>query len=80
MLQDRLIALVKEILAKNSIDRPLSPEIRLADAGLSSLDMVNLMFAIEAEFNLEIPSAEITPENFHSVSTIEALLTRLGAS
>ena len=36
--------------------------------------MVNLMLAIEAEFDLMIPASEITPANFRSVSTIETLI------
>lgn len=41
--------------------------------------MVNLMLAIEVEFNLVIPQAEITPENFDSITSVETLLARLGA-
>ncbi|HEX3863565.1 MAG TPA: phosphopantetheine-binding protein [Stellaceae bacterium] len=77
MLQDRLIALVTQILAKNAIDRVPSVDVRLSEAGLSSLDMVNLMFAVEAEFDIEIAPTDITPENFHSIATIEALLRRM---
>ena len=36
-----------------------------------------LMLAVEAEFDLEIPQAEMTPENFRSVDTIDALITVL---
>jgi acyl carrier protein len=42
--------------------------------------MVNLMLAVEGEFDLNIPQQEITPENFRSVSSIESLLERLLAS
>ena len=80
MVQDRLIALVKDILAKNAIDRTPEIEARLSEVGLSSMDMVNLMFAVEAEFDIEIPATEITPDNFHSIAAIEALLTRMGLS
>lgn len=80
MLQDRLVGLVKQILEKNGVDRTPGIEARLSDVGLASMDMVNLMFAVEAEFNIELPPNEITPENFHSIATIEALLTRIGVS
>ena len=49
----------------------------LRDAGLSSLDTVNLMLAVEGEFDLFIPQGEMTPENFHSAARIAALLERL---
>jgi acyl carrier protein len=52
-------------------------EGRLSELGMSSIKMVNLMLAVEGEFDLNIPQQEITPENFRSVSSIEALLERL---
>ena len=75
--RDRLFALVRQILAKNSITRPISVDDQLTEAGLSSIDMVNLMLAVEAEFGIMIPASEITPENFRSISTIEALIVRI---
>ena len=39
--------------------------------------MVNLMLAVEAEFDLEIPQEEMTPENFRSIETIERLVEAL---
>jgi acyl carrier protein len=35
------------------------------------------MLAIEAEFDLEIPQDEMTPENFRSVATIRQLVASL---
>jgi hypothetical protein len=32
---------------------------------------------VEGEFDLSIPQGEITPDNFRSVTSIEALLGRL---
>jgi acyl carrier protein len=52
-------------------------DARLSDLGLSSIKMVSLMLAVEAAFDITIPQTEITPENFHSISTIEALVLRL---
>jgi acyl carrier protein len=75
--RDRLLALAGQILARNAVDRPLSVNDRLTTAGLTSVDMVNLMLAVEAEFDITIPAAEITPENFRCISTIEALIAKL---
>jgi acyl carrier protein len=75
-VQSRLLALVKSILKQNAIAAELEPKTLLVDVGLTSMDMVNLMLAVEAEFDFTIPQAEITPENFQSVET----LTRLVAS
>jgi acyl carrier protein len=72
-VQSRLLALVKSILEENAIAADLKPATLLVDVGLTSMDMVNLMLAVEAEFDFTIPQSEITPENFQSVE----MLTRL---
>ena len=41
---------------------------------------VKLMLAVEAAFDVAIPDAELTPENFRSIAAIEALLERLLAA
>ncbi|HJZ22224.1 MAG TPA: phosphopantetheine-binding protein [Bradyrhizobium sp.] len=74
--QDRILALVQAILDRNSIVTELAPETRLADIGLASVDMVNLMLGVEAEFDLTIPQCEITPDNFRSVQMIERMIAR----
>jgi acyl carrier protein len=77
MAEQRLKGLVEGILAKNSAAGSVSPEHPLVDVGLTSVDMVNLMLAVEAEFGLTIPPGDITPENFRSIATIGALVARL---
>ena len=47
---------------------------KLVDVGLTSMDMVNLMLGVEAEFDFTIPQSEITPENFQSVETLERMV------
>jgi acyl carrier protein len=49
-------------------------ETRLVDVGLTSMDMVNLMLGVEAEFDFTIPQSEITPENFRSVKALERMI------
>jgi acyl carrier protein len=73
----RVLSLVRRILVSRREDRPLSPRDELADIGMSSIDMVNLMLSVEAEFNIVIPQSELTIENFHTVHSIEILLDRL---
>jgi acyl carrier protein len=75
--RNRLLGLVKKLLEANSITRPVSIDDQLSEAGLSSIDMVNLMLTVEAEFDIMIPASEITPTNFRSISTIEALIVRI---
>jgi acyl carrier protein len=76
MARERLISLVEQILERSAAD-PFPVDQRLSDLGMSSIKMVNLMLAVETEFDIMIPQAEITPENFFSISSIEALVTRL---
>jgi acyl carrier protein len=70
-VRNRIVALVKAILDQNGIATEIGPEARLVDIGLTSMDMVNLMLGVEAVFDFTIPQAEITPENFRSVETLE---------
>jgi acyl carrier protein len=75
-VQDRILALVEAILKQNSIAVQVDPESRLVDVGLTSMDMVNLMLGVEAEFDFTIPQPEITPENFQSIRTLELMIVR----
>jgi acyl carrier protein len=74
---DRVDALVRRLLAKRTIVRPVGRDDDLAEAGLSSLDMVNLMLAVESEFDLKIPERDMVPANFRSMARIEALVHAL---
>jgi len=76
-IRSRVSALVRSILAENSIERAFTSEDRLADIGLRSMDMVSLMLGIEAEFDITIPQDDVTPENFTSVATIETVVVRI---
>jgi len=73
----RLVGLVRQLLEKNSVSRPISVSDVLSEIGLSSIDMVNLMLAVEAEFDIQIPQSELTVDNFRSIESIERLVDRL---
>jgi acyl carrier protein len=73
-VRNRIIALIRAILAQNGVSTDVRPEARLVDIGLTSMDMVNLMLGVEAEFDFTIPQGEITPENFQSVETLERMV------
>jgi acyl carrier protein len=75
-VQNKIIALVESLLAQHTMPGELKPDTRLADAGLTSMEMVNLMLGVEAAFDMTLPQADITPENFTSVETIERLVLR----
>jgi acyl carrier protein len=75
-VQDRILALVKSILEQNAITADVQAESRLVDVGLTSMDMVNLMLSVEAEFDFTIPQDQITPENFQSVQTLQSMIVQ----
>ena len=50
----------------------------LIDGGiLSSLDIIQLIGALNDEFDISIPATEIVPSNFNSVAAMEATVKRL---
>jgi acyl carrier protein len=73
--QGKITELVQALLAKRGGGALTSADQNLTDAGLTSLDMVNLMLAIEDAFEIEIPQRRMTPANFRTVSAIEKLVT-----
>ena len=74
---ERVAQLVRQILAKRSIDRSVGYDDVLSECGLSSLDMVNLMLAVETEFDIKIPDRDMTPSNFRSIAQIDKLVGAL---
>jgi len=73
----RVADLVRQLLAKRAIDRAVGDDDDLGETGLSSLDMVNLMLAVESEFDLTIPERDMRPANFRTIARIEALVASL---
>ena len=76
---ERVTALVRQLLAKRNLDRPVGADESLTACGLSSLDVVNLMLAVEGEFAIKIPDRDMTPTNFRSIASIEALVRALSS-
>jgi acyl carrier protein len=78
--RERVISLVERILERSPGSPALSTTARLNELGMSSMKMISLMLAIEVEFDLAIPQADITPVNFDSIASVEATVARLLAS
>jgi acyl carrier protein len=73
----RLVSLVSAILGPAAVvPDPFPVDRRLSDLGISSVKIVSLMLAVEAEFGMVIRPSDITPENFYCVASIEALIER----
>jgi acyl carrier protein len=73
--KDRITAIARQMLAKRGVHAAPCRQDNLREAGLTSLDMVNLILAVEAEFDIEIPQTAMTPDNFDTVAAIESLVT-----
>jgi acyl carrier protein len=75
--RERLLDLVRQILGPPASNRPLPIDARLTDLGMSSIKMVNLMLSVESAFDIAIPAADINPDNFATLASIEALISRM---
>jgi acyl carrier protein len=62
------------MLDRRAITRAVDRDDDLRTSGLSSLDIVNLMLAVETEFAIKVPEREMTPANFRSIARIAALV------
>ncbi len=71
----RITAIAVKMLLKRGVTTIPGSTDNLRDAGLTSLDMVNIMLAVEAEFDIEIPQSAMTPDNFDTVAAMEALVS-----
>ncbi len=78
--RERIVGLVERILERPAGAATLELTARLNELGMSSMKMINLMLAIEVEFDLNIPQADITPVNFESIASVETLVARLLSS
>ena len=73
----QITAIVEAIFVKRGAPVAVAADQNLTEAGLTSLDMVNLMLAIEDEFGIEIPQRRMTPANFRTVTAIEQLVSNV---
>jgi acyl carrier protein len=72
-----IIGVVNGVMARRGVAGPIDPAQDLTEVGLTSLDMVNLMLAIEDAFGIEIPQKQMTPANFRSIAAIERLVSAI---
>ncbi len=73
----RISNVVRQLLAERSISTVFREDEDLRTIGLTSVNVVNLVLSVEAEFDLSIPEGNITPANFRSVSAISSLVAAL---
>jgi acyl carrier protein len=64
-------------MRRRQLSPPPTIDQNLREVGLKSLDLVNMMLAIEEEFGIEIPQHQLTMDNFQSIGAIERLVTEV---
>jgi acyl carrier protein len=77
VLIDRVMEVVRRSMPERSSIANLAKDADLYDAGLTSMAMVKLMLAVEVEFDISIPDADLHPDNFRSIAAVEKLVLRL---
>lgn len=74
---------IREVLAKHSrleLDfGAIDEDADLYAAGLTSLTTVNIMLAIEDEFDIEFPDSKLNRKTFQSIESLVELVEELTA-
>jgi acyl carrier protein len=74
---ERVAALALRAMGNKPVTKPISRDDDLHAEGLSSLGLVNLMLAVEEEFDVKVPERDMTPANFRTVARIVELVRAL---
>ncbi len=57
----QIAAIVDTLLVRKKLESGVGVDEDLHDRGLTSIDMVTLMLAVEDAFEIEFPQSELTP-------------------
>lgn len=73
-MKDTILDILSDLVEDDDLDTCTT----LIDGGvLSSLDIIQLIGALNDEFDISIPATEIIPKNFNSVDAMVAMVERL---
>lgn len=71
-MRDKVIELLEDIVPGFDRDNE-----KLVDSGeMTSLSVLQLIVAIDDEFDVQIPPSDIRPENFNSIDSIAAVIEK----
>ncbi|MDO5377120.1 MAG: acyl carrier protein [Clostridia bacterium] len=73
-MRDQILAILTDLV--DGVDFETCTTL-IDDGELSSLDVIQLIGALNDEFDISVPATEIIPENFNSVAAMEAMVARL---
>ncbi len=72
--EEHTMTIARRVMAERQPSVEFNADDSLTDVGMSSLDLVGLMLAVEAEFDIMIPPSYLKPERFRSVSAIARMV------
>ena len=73
-MKDTIIDILSELVEDVDFE---SCNTLIDDGVLSSLDIIQLIGALNDEFDISIPATEIIPANFNSVDAMVAMVAKL---
>ena len=73
-MRDTILEILADIIDEDDLDTCTT---LIDDGVLSSLDIIQLIGALNDEFDISIPATEIIPQNFNSVDAMAARVARL---
>ncbi len=78
MSQQQIDEILDVVAQKAMIDRSkLTPEAKLTDLNVSSLDMVEVIFALEDKFGIQLPfNANTSANEFETVGDVIAMVKK----
>lgn len=79
-MEDRIREILSKVARLQSSVSDLGPDDDLYAVGLSSLASVNVMLAIEEEFDVEFPDELLTRRSFQSISSLTSVVMGLSSS
>jgi acyl carrier protein len=71
--------LVRELLAELTLNPDCltsASDATLESIGMTSVTMIELVYAMEDRFSVRIADDEVAPENFRSIGSVAALVAR----
>lgn len=74
---ERVLTLVATVAGHHGLQTEIKANDHLVDRGMTSMAMVDLMLALEAHFDLIIPNAHLTADNFATVVKLTRMLDDL---
>ena len=74
-MREKIVKILSELRPEFNFEENLN---FIEEGMLDSFDVINLVTTLDSEFGISIDGMDVLPENFSSLSSIEALLIKNG--